>query len=103
MHNRGLFWAVNLMIAWIVSLYACEWLIVEFRVLDKVGVSQMVAVVAWESLQSFLTWSGSYWNQVLQAEYAVPFWLVHCRHGVFGSLNQAAQHHFAQQVVGFSA
>lgn len=102
-HNCGLFLAVSPTTAWNVPKYACERLINALRVLDKVGVLQVVAVVAWKSLQSFLTWGGPYWNQVLQAEYAMPFWLVHCSHGVFGSLNQAPQHHFAQQVVGFGA
>lgn len=74
-----------------------------FKVVEKPGVSQVVAVVAWKSLQRFLAWGGSFWNQALQTKYAMPFWLIHCRHGVLGSLNQGSQHHFAQQVVCFSA
>lgn len=70
---------------------------------EQVGVLQVVAVVAWKSLQSFLTRGAPFGNQVLQAEYAMPFWVAHCSHGIFGSLNQATQHHLAQQLVGFSA
>ena len=33
----------------------------------------------------------------------MPFWLINCSHGVLGGLNQASQHHFAQQAVGLSA
>ena len=63
----------------------------------------MVAMVAWKPLQSVLTRCGPFRYQVLQAKYAVSFWLVHCSHGVLSSLDQASQHHFAQQAVGFSA
>lgn len=70
---------------------------------EEAGFSQMVAMVAWKPLQGVLTWCGPFWYQVLQAKYAMSFWLVHCSHGVLCSLNQASQHHFAQQAVGFSA
>ena len=55
----------------------------------------MVAMVAWQPLQSVLTWCGPFWYQILQAKYATSFWLVYCSQSVLGSLNQASQHHFA--------
>lgn len=67
------------------------------------GVSQVVAVVAWKSLQNLLTWCGPFKYQILQTKDTTSFWLIHCSHGVLGGLNQASQHHFAQQAVGFSA
>lgn len=67
------------------------------------GIAQVIAVVAWKSQQSFLTWLGLRRDQFLKAKYAVPFRLIHFCHDVLCSLNEGPQHHFTQQAVSLAA